>query len=241
MSERVALVTGAGRGIGREVARGLAARGLHTVIGARDPQRGAAVVRELSEDGRPVSLLPLDVTDDQSVAAAAARLEEDFGRLDVLVNNAGVLLDTGIAPSTLPVKVLASTFEVNVFGVVRVTNAMLPLLRRPERATIVNVSSAMGSLTLATDESWQYHDLLQAAYNSSKSALNAITVQYAKELKGGSITVNAVHPGVCATGLNGHVGPRSADDGAAVIVAFATTLQGRPSGGFFDDAGPLPW
>ncbi|HEV3484833.1 MAG TPA: SDR family NAD(P)-dependent oxidoreductase [Vicinamibacterales bacterium] len=240
MTERVALVTGAGRGIGLHIAAALAQRGVATYIGVRDLRRGYAVAAELAGDGSSVRCVRLDVTDDDSAALAAATIDDEVGRLDILVNNAGVLLDKAVPPSALTIDTLRATFETNVFGVVRVTNAMLPLLRRAGRGTIVNVSSAMGSLTLATTPSFEWYGLLQAAYNSSKSALNAITIQYAKELAGTGIVVNSVHPGVCATDLNGRIGERTAAEGARVIVDVATATHSR-SGAFYSEGGMLPW
>lgn len=238
---RIALVTGATRGIGVEIARGLGAAGVTVLLGARDLDRGERWAQDLAADGVTAEAVQLDVTDDASVGAAAAWIDARFGRLDVLVNNAGIALDTLGPASATDVAVMRRTYETNVFGVVAVTNAMLPLLRRAPSARIVNVSSGLGSLTQTSgpDGAWSAYPLL--AYASSKTAVNALTVQYANELRGTAITVNASDPGYCATDLNGHRGPRTPAQGAAVTVALALWGDGGPTGEFHDEAGPLPW
>jgi NAD(P)-dependent dehydrogenase (short-subunit alcohol dehydrogenase family) len=236
---RVAVVTGANKGIGFEIARQLARRGHTVYVGARDPARGREAAEKLRGEGLDARPLPLDVTDDASVAAAAAALEE-VGRLDALVNNAGVAIDDG-PPSRVSQDALRRTYETNVFGVVRVTQALLPLLRRSDAGRIVNLSSSLGSLARNSDPSWPFASVKLLAYNSSKSALNAITVQLAWELRDTPIKVNAADPGYVATGMNRHQGVRSVEQGAATPVRLATLPADGPSGGFFDDAGPVPW
>ncbi|WP_214317874.1 SDR family NAD(P)-dependent oxidoreductase [Nonomuraea sediminis] len=232
MSERIALVTGASRGVGRAVAEGLAERGMTVISGMRTPS-GELSVR-------------LDVTDPATISAAAAWIEERFGRLDVLVNNAGISGYTpGRPPGATTVESVREVFETNVLGVVAVTNAMLPLLRRSPAARIVNVSSAVGSLTHQTDPGHYLYGLPpQAAYPASKAALNALTVQYARELAGEGILVNAVTPGPCDTdftrGLGFDLG-RTAQDGARAVVRLATVGPDGPTGGFFDENGRVPW
>jgi NAD(P)-dependent dehydrogenase (short-subunit alcohol dehydrogenase family) len=235
MSEtKVALVTGANKGIGFEIARLLGARhGMRVLVGARDAGRGTAAAAAL---GDFATALVLDVTDADSVAAL-----EELERLDVLVNNAGVLLERGAPPSATPVDLLRQTFETNVHGVVAVTNAALPALRRADAGRIVNVSSGLGSLAFTTDTSHVYAQNPLLAYNASKSALNAVTVSYANELRGTAIKVNAADPGYCATDLNGHSGPRTPEQGATAAVRLATLPAGGPTGGFFDEDGPVPW
>jgi NAD(P)-dependent dehydrogenase (short-subunit alcohol dehydrogenase family) len=181
------------------------------------------------------------VTDAGSVAAAAKWVEQEYGRLDVLVNNAGVLLERGEKPSETTAEKLRRTYETNVIGVVVVTSAMLPLLRRAPAARIVNVSSELGSLSLTSDPTNAFSQFPLLAYNSSKSALNAITVSYANELRGTSIKVNAADPGYCATDLNAHSGPRTAAQGANAAVALATLDGDGPTGGLFNEDGPVPW
>jgi NAD(P)-dependent dehydrogenase (short-subunit alcohol dehydrogenase family) len=239
---RIALVTGANKGIGFEVARQLGQQGISVLLGCRDGDRGRRASDELCADGIDARPLDLDVTDPASIAAAAHEVDEIYGRLDILVNNAGISREhPRLAPSEVPVSRLIETFGTNVFAVVEVTNAFLPLLRRSPSARIVNQSSAMGSLTLAADPSSAYATLTLLAYNSSKAALNAITLDYAKELRDTAIKVNAADPGYCSTDLNGHQGYRTAAQGAGAAVTLATLPDDGPSGSFAGDAGPVPW
>ena len=241
MSEKtIALVTGANKGIGYEIAAGLGALGWTVGVGARDEQRREAAVEKLRAGGADVFGVPLDVTDDASAAAAASLVEERVGRLDVLVNNAGV---TGSAPQE-PTKVdpaaVRIAVETNVIGVIRVTNALLPLLRRSASPRIVNMSSSVGSLTRQTDPESRTGPL-SAAYSPSKSMLNAVTIQYAKELEGTGILINAACPGYTATDLNAFQGVRTPEQGAAIAIRLATLPDDGPTGGFFEDAGVVPW
>ncbi|GAA3300988.1 SDR family oxidoreductase [Dactylosporangium vinaceum] len=232
MTTKTALVTGANKGIGLEIARELRALGMHVLVGARDPIRGKEAAESIGAE-----LLQLDVTDPASIAAAAAQVEV----LDVLVNNAGVLLERGALPTATPVDLLRETYEVNVFGVVAVTNAFLPALRRSPAARIVNMGSGLGSLHFASDPQHPYGQNPLLAYNSSKSALTAITLSYAAELRATPIKVNVADPGYCATDLNFHSGPRTPSQGATAAVRLATLPADGPTGGFFDEDGPVPW
>ncbi len=183
----------------------------------------------------------LDVTDEASVTAAAQWVDGRHGRLDILVNNAGIVVELLGPASATTVALMRQTYETNVFGIVAVTNAMLPLLRRSGSARIVNVSSALGSLaqTSGPDGVWSAYPLL--AYNSSKSATNALTVQYANELRDTAIKVNATDPGYCATDLNRNSGPRTPAQGAAISVRLALLPDDGPTGKFHNDDGPVPW
>ncbi|WP_327003407.1 SDR family oxidoreductase [Dactylosporangium sp. NBC_01737] len=233
----IALVTGANKGIGLEVARLLARAGVTVLLGARDAGRGGAAVATLRAEDLEAVPLPLDVTDPASVAAAAARIGAEHGRLDILVNNAGVLVGWG-RPSDLSVQDVRQAYETNVFGVVAVTNAMLPLLRRSNAGRIVNVSSSMGSLTrLAAPDG----GIPMMAYSSSKAALNGLTVAYAADLRDTTIKVNSADPGYCATDLNRHTGPRTAAQGAAIVARLALLDAAGPTGQFHDDDGQVPW
>jgi NAD(P)-dependent dehydrogenase (short-subunit alcohol dehydrogenase family) len=237
----IALITGANKGIGREIADQLARLGMTVLLGARDVDRRAEAAAALKEAGdvRPIAL---DVTDDESVRAAAASIEAEFGRLDVLVNNAGITGGWGLVPATADPDAVRAVFDVNVFGVLRVTNVLLPLLRRSARPRIVNMSSSVGSLGIATDPAGAYAEMAaSAAYVPSKTALNSLTVQYAKELRGTGVLINAGCPGYCATDLNDHQGYRTPAQGARIAVRLATLPDGGPSGGFFDDEGPVAW
>ncbi len=236
MSENtIALITGANKGIGFETARGLAARGVTVLLGARDERRGEAAAEELG-----VRYVQLDVTDEASVEAAAKKIEADHGRLDVLINNAGITGGEG-HPSETDVAVVREVYETNVFGVVAVTNAMTPLLRRSAAGRIVNVSSELGAFAWVTDTANQFYGINLLAYNSSKAALNAVTVAYAKELADAGIKVNACTPGYCATDLNGHTGHRTPEQGSAILIELALIGNDGPTGGFFNDEGPLEW
>jgi len=243
MSEQTtALVTGANKGIGYEIAAGLGALGWSVGVGARDDERREAAVEKLRAAGVDAFGVPLDVTDDASVAAAARLVEERAGRLDVLVNNAGVTGGMPQSPTTVDLATVRTAVETNVIGVIRVTNAMLPLLRRSASPRIVNMSSSVGSLARqsgSTDE--RATGPLSVAYTPSKTMLNQVTVQYAKELRDTDILVNAACPGYVATDLNGFRGIRTPEQGAAIAIRLATLPDGGPSGGFFEDAGVVPW
>lgn len=244
-SLHIALVTGANKGIGYEVAAELARRGMRVVLTARDARRRDAAVARLAADALDVIPVPLDVTDQRSVQTAADTIDHRFGRLDVLINNAGISGGAHHPPDDADLDILRSVLDTNLIGVIQVTNAMLPLLRRSPAARIVNVSSVVGSLTCMTDPN---HDMSRLpasiAYPTSKSALNALTVQYAKQLKPEGILINVAAPGACATDLTKDVGipiPRTATDGARVIVKLATLGPNGPTGGFFDEDGIIPW
>ncbi|MEU4424034.1 SDR family oxidoreductase [Actinoplanes sp. NPDC024001] len=242
MSEpKIALVTGANKGIGYEIARGLGATGATVLIGARDAARGTAAAEKLAAEGITAVPVELDVTDPVSVSAAAARIGREFGRLDILVNNAGILLERGQAPSAVPVEMLERTFATNVFAVVAVTNALLPLIRRAPAGRIVNMSSGLGSLGITSDPQGPYAQFPLLAYNASKSALNAVTVSFANELRATPIRVNAADPGYCATDMNGHAGPRSPEQGAIAAIRLATLPPDGPTAGFFSEDGAEPW
>jgi NAD(P)-dependent dehydrogenase (short-subunit alcohol dehydrogenase family) len=238
--QTIALVTGANKGIGYEIAAGLGALGWTVGVGARDDERREAAVQKLSADGADVFGVPLDVTDDDSVAAAARLIEDRAGRLDVLVNNAGVTGPLPQEPTRVALATVRTAVETNVIGVIRVTNALLPLLRRSASPRIVNMSSTVGSLTLQTAPGAQTGPI-SAAYAASKTFLNAVTIQYAKELAGTNILINAACPGFVATDLNGFRGTRTPEQGAAIAIRLATLPDDGPTGGFFDDNGVVPW
>ncbi|GAB2855923.1 SDR family oxidoreductase [Actinocorallia aurea] len=238
--QTVALVTGANKGIGFEIAAGLGALGWSVGVGARDTDRRDAAVQKLRAEGFDAFGVPLDVTDDASTAEAVRLLDERFGRLDVLVNNAGVTGGMAQEPTKADLATVRTAVEVNVIGVIRVTDAMLPLLRRSAAPRIVNVSSTVGSLTRqsASDGST---GPLAIAYAPSKTFLNAVTLQYAKALADTNILINAGCPGFTATDLNGFRGTRTPEQGAAIMLKLATLPDDGPTGGFFDDDGPIPW
>ncbi|MFI5992967.1 SDR family oxidoreductase [Streptomyces sp. NPDC051362] len=237
---QVALVTGANKGIGYEIAAGLGALGWTVGVGARNEERRESAVEKLRAAGADAFGVPLDVTDDASVTAAARLVEEQAGRLDALVNNAGITGGGPQDPTTVDVDRVRAAVETNVIGVIRVTNALLPLLRRSPSPRIVNVSSSVGSLTLQTTPGAEVGPVA-VAYSPSKTFLNAVTVQYAKELADTSILINAVCPGYTATDLNAFQGVRTPQQGAASAIRLATVPDGGPTGHFFDDEGEVPW
>jgi len=240
--QTVALVTGANKGIGYEIAAGLGALGWSVGVGARDEGRRAAAVEKLRAAGADAFGVPLDVTDDASVTAAATLIEERAGRLDVLVNNVGVTGGMPQEPTRVSLDQVRLVVETNVIGVIRVTNALLPLLRRSASPRIVNMSSGVGSLARqsATTDALSTGPI-SAAYAPSKTFLNAVTVQYAKELRDTKILINLACPGFVATDLNGFRGVRSPEQGAAIAIRLATLPDDGPSGGYFEDAGVIPW
>ncbi len=243
MSERTtALVTGANRGIGYEIARGLGALGWSVGVGARDDQRRAAAVERLRAAGVDAFGVPLDVTDDASVTAAAQLIGERPGRLDVLVNNAAITGGMPQEPTRVDPATIRTVVETNVIGVIRVTNAMLPLLRRSASPRIVNMSSSVGSLTRQSGPAAnETAGPVAVAYAPSKTFLNAVTLQYVRELSGTNILINAGCPGYVATDLNGFRGVRTPEQGAAIAITLATLPDDGPTGEFFNDDGPVPW
>jgi NAD(P)-dependent dehydrogenase (short-subunit alcohol dehydrogenase family) len=237
--QTIALVTGANKGIGYEIAAGLGTMGWRIGVGARDRQRRDTAVEKLRAAGVDAFGVPLDVTDDASVAGAAELVADHAGGLDVLVNNAAI---TGgpQTPTTVDPATVRAVVETNVIGVIRVTNAMLPMLRGSASPRIVNMSSSVGSLTLQTTPGIDMGSV-SAAYSASKTFLNAVTIQYAKELSDTGVLVNCGCPGFTATDLNGFRGVRTPEQGAAIAIRLATLPDDGPTGGFFDDAGSVPW
>jgi NAD(P)-dependent dehydrogenase (short-subunit alcohol dehydrogenase family) len=238
--KKIALITGANKGIGKEIARQLGNLGITVIIGARDEKKGKEAEQELRSQGIDVSTLQLDVTGQTNIDAAALEIERKFGKLDILVNNAGIAIDTG-KPSSIDVDTLYRTYDTNVFGPFRMIKAFLPLLLKSEAGRIVNMSSGLGSLERNSDKYWEASGTKLLAYNSSKTALNALTLQFAYELRKTAIKVNSAAPGFVATDLNQHRGTRTVEQGARAPVRLATLPADGPTGGFFDEDGPLPW
>jgi len=248
--KRVALVTGANQGIGLQIAKDLVAHGFTVLVGSRNLERGEAAAKEV---GPNANALQLDVTDQTSIARAAQRIREELGRLDVLVNNAAIS-NTGLRPGMTVEEYMKSTrasnasldevraiFETNVFGVLAVTQAMLPLLREAPAARIVNVSSTVGSLTRNADPAFHYRSMFGPVYPASKTALNAMTLAMAIELESTGIKVNAACPGYTKTNLNNYSGTRTLEEGAREPVRLALLDANGPTGTFSNEAGPLPW
>jgi NAD(P)-dependent dehydrogenase (short-subunit alcohol dehydrogenase family) len=239
-ANKVALITGANKGIGLEIARQLGRKGITVLIGARDDARGQESANHLSDEGIDARFVQLDVTDQTTIDAAAAHIDREFGRLDILVNNAAIFIDDG-PPSRLGMDVLRRTYDTNFFGQFATLKAMLPLLRKSEAGRIVNMSSGLGSLAQTGDPDFEFADANLLAYNSSKTAVNAMTVQFANELRGTPIKVNSADPGYVATDMNDHGGYRTVEQGAKIAVLLATLPADGPSGGFFNEDGALPW
>jgi NAD(P)-dependent dehydrogenase (short-subunit alcohol dehydrogenase family) len=236
---KISLVTGANKGIGFEIARQLGVQGMFTLVGSRDEERGLAAAAALTAQG--LSAAAIDVTDDASISRAAKEIGQRYGHLDVLVNNAGITGSFRGAPSEVTPDQLRQVYDTNVFGVVAVTNAMLPLLRRSPAGRIVNMSSGLGSLAQSSDPGSEFGSYNLITYQSSKTALNAVTVGYAKELRETPIKVNAADPGFTATDLNNYRGYRTVEQAAVIAVRLATLGADGPTGTFQDENGPVPW
>ncbi|HXZ18176.1 MAG TPA: SDR family NAD(P)-dependent oxidoreductase [Roseiarcus sp.] len=246
----VALVTGANQGIGLQIAKELAAKDFLVLVGSRDLAKGETAARTIEGDARA---LQLDVTDAASIAAAAERIRREFGRLDVLVNNAAISRAGLVAgasvedfvkstrPSVVPLDEVRKVWETNVFGVLAVSQAMLPLMRQAKAARIVNVSSGVGSLTLNADPASRYRSIFGPSYPASKTALNAITLAMAIELEPEGIKVNAACPGFTKTNLNNYTGTQTVAEGAREPVRLALIGPDGPTGTYSNAAGPLPW
>ncbi|MDR9752486.1 SDR family oxidoreductase [Pseudomonas sp. SZMC_28357] len=240
-NKRQALVTGANKGIGFAIAKGLAEAGMAVWMGARDRSRGEAAVAELRGEGLDVRFLQLDVADPESVQRAVATLSAEIDALEVLINNAGIIIDVTTPPSQVRMEDMKAVYEVNLFGPVRVTQAVLPLIKAAQNGRIVMMSSGVGSLALITDPTSIYSSVNLLDYTSSKVALNAVTVSFAKELESLGIKVNAVEPGHVQTDLNGNTGVLTPEEGAATAIKMALIGADGPTGGFFGSHGRQPW
>ncbi|MCF2144869.1 SDR family oxidoreductase [Desmonostoc muscorum LEGE 12446] len=239
---KVALITGANKGIGYEIARQLGSRGATVLVGARDIGRGQEAANKLGLSDIDAKAVQLDVVDQKTIDSTAQQIESEFGKLDILVNNAGILSDGDrLPPSQVDIQTLRHTYETNVFGVFAVTKALLPLLKKSTAGRIVNISSGLGSLTLNLDPNYEFANMKLVAYNSSKTAVNALTVLFAAELKDTPIKVNAADPGFTATDINQNQGYRTVEQGAKAAVRLATLPDDGSTGGFFDENGVLPW
>ncbi len=235
-SRTIALITGANKGIGLAIARQLGEREFSVWLGARDPGRGDAAAAGLRQAGVDAHAITLDVADGGSVAQAAARLEGEAGVLDVLVNNAGI--SVGSPPPGVTEEAIddvRAMLEVNTIGPLRVTQALLPLLRKSAAPRIVMMSSGLGSISDTADMASLIWNVGAAGYSASKAALNMLTVKLAKALLADGIKVNAADPGYTATDLNGHSGTRTVEEAAAIAVELATLGPLGPTGGFFND------
>jgi NAD(P)-dependent dehydrogenase (short-subunit alcohol dehydrogenase family) len=241
-SKKIALITGANKGIGFETARQLGQKGITVLVGARDDAKARVAAEKLRKDGIDAHGIVIDVNDAASIKKAAAQVERDYSRLDILINNAGVMLDDQKKkPSEQSLEVWRKTFDTNLFGLIATTQAFLPLLRKSAAGRIVNLSSILGSIHFHATPGSPIYDNKVAAYNVSKSAVNAFTVQLAYELKDTPMKVNAAHPGWVKTEMGGEDAPMEISDGAKTSVALATVGPDGPNGAFLHMGETLPW
>jgi len=240
-------ITGANRSIGLETAKQLSEKGLFVYLGSRNLEKGEEVVKELNEKGfQNIKAIEIDVTNSESILKAKNMVENEQGKLDILINNAGIL---GINPQTASetsTKDIQEVFDTNFFGVINVTQTFLDLLKKSEQPRIINITSGLGSLTLHSDPNWKYYHVKGAAYGPSKSALNAYTIALAYELRESSFKVNVIDPGYTATDFNHHSGPGSVESAASFIIKHTLTDENAPTGQYFsndieDETGISPW
>jgi NAD(P)-dependent dehydrogenase (short-subunit alcohol dehydrogenase family) len=242
-TKKIALITGANKGIGLETARQLGKLGITVLVGTRDLAKGETAAEELKKDGVQAKAIKLDVDDPADYSKAYKAIEQEFGVLDILINNAGIMIDarTGNETSTTSPEILRKTFDTNFFAVVALTQALLPLLKKSKAGRIVNLSSVLGSLTLHATPGSPIYDAKTFAYDASKTALNSFTIHLAHELKGTSIKVNSAHPGWVKTEMGGEGAMMELEDGAKTSVELATLPDDGPTGGYFHLGQPLPW
>jgi NAD(P)-dependent dehydrogenase (short-subunit alcohol dehydrogenase family) len=239
--KKVALVSGANKGVGFGIAREFGKAGITVLLGARNAALGEKAAAELRQEAFDVRYVQLDLVRSETIEAAAAMIEADFHHLDILVNNAAILDKADGPPGTANINSVRQTMETNFLGTLAVTQAMLPLLRKAKAARIVNVTSGLGSLTRNADADWEYASTKLIGYNASKAALNMLTVQLAYELRETQIKVNCVSPGFIATDMNGGRGTGTLEEGAEGPVRLSLLPPDGPTGGFFGPSGPQPW
>src|SRR5580658_4982120 len=238
---KVALITGANKGIGYELARQLGKEGVTVLIGARNAELGDAAAGKLKADGANASFIELDVTKPETIAKAAQTVRTRYGRLDILVNNAGVADKGDGPPSTADPEAVRRILDVNFFGVLAVTQSMLPLVRKSAAGRIVMITSGLGSITWNADPKWPFAAVKLLGYNGSKAILNMMTVQLAWELRDTAIKVNTVNPGYTATDMNGNKGTQTLEEGAAEALRQALAPDDAPTGRFVETGGVVPW
>ena len=236
----VALITGANRGLGKEIARQLGKQDYTVVLGARDKSKGETAAKELRDNGIDAHAIKLDVEDTKQIAAAPKWIEEKFGRLDVLVNNAGILADGGTSPEVLDESKLRQTFEANFFGPFNMLKACMRLLKKAPSPRVVNMSSTLGSLSALADPNSRF-STSAPAYQTSKAALNGLTVSFARELRDTPVKVNSCCPGWVRTDMGGKNAAKSVEEGADTPVWLATLPDDGPTGGFFRDRERIEW
>jgi NAD(P)-dependent dehydrogenase (short-subunit alcohol dehydrogenase family) len=240
--KRIALVTGGNKGIGLEISRNLSSAGCTVLLGARNVERGQQAVWRLGQAGLgDVHFIQIDVTRQDTITAAAQQIESRYGRLDILMNNAGINLRGDGLPGAADLGAVQKVFDTNFFGALRVAQEMLPLLQNAAAGRIVNVSSGLGSLTFNSDPSWSGYNSKLIGYNASKAALNMLTVHLAYELRGTKIKVNSANPGYTKTDLNDNTGPQPVEVGAIEATRLALLDDNGPTGQSFSKDGPDPW
>ena len=239
-AKKVALITGANKGIGFEVARQIAGAGWTVFAAARNEELGKQAAEKLQAEGLDVHFIRIDLDAPETASTAADTVRTQFGKLDLLINNAAIAMAGDGPPSKVSLEAVGKTMATNYGGTVAVTQAMLPLLQQAGKAQIINVSSELGSISQQTDPAWKYAPVKVLGYCASKAALNMFTVQLAYEFRDGSIAVNSVNPGYTATDLNGNSGPQTVEEGAAEIVRVAL-LDSPMTGKFLETGGEIPW
>jgi len=241
------LITGANRSIGLEITKQLSKKGLFVYLGTRDLEKGNAVVKELNENGfENIKAIQIDVTNPDSIEAAKSIVEKEKGKLDILINNAGISGEFPQSALDAPIKDIQNVFDTNFFGVISVTQAFLELLKKSESPRISNITSGLGSLTLHSDPNWKYYNFKATSYVTSKAALNAYTIILAYELRDLPFKVNVIDPGYTATDFNHHNGPGTVESAASFIIKHTDTDENGPTGKFFsndieDETGISPW
>ncbi len=240
-SNKIALITGANKGIGYEVARQLGKQNCTVLIGARDVKLGEEAAAKLKKENIDARFIQLDVTNRDSIKAANTKIEKEFGRLDILVNNAGINVRGDGPPSSADVDAVIRVIQTNFIGALAVAQAMLPLIRKSAAGRIVNVSSELGSITGFGDPNWKFASVKFIGYCASKAAMNMMTAQLAAEVRDTNIKVNAVNPGYTATDLNNHQGPQTIEEGSAETIRAALLADDGPTGQFLETGGRLPW
>lgn len=238
---RVALVTGANKGIGFEISRGLAVRDIAVVMGARDSSRGQAACSQLQAEGLAVHFQQLDVTDGASIRAAVHYITDQFGRIDVLVNNAGIMVDSDATVLTVNAATVSETMQTNFYGPLLLCQNCIPWMRKNGYGRIVNISSTLGSLTEIADPESGYAVIQSPAYRLSKNSLNGITALFASQVRGENILVNSACPGWVKTDMGGPQAPSTPAQGADTPIWLATLPDDGPTGGFFRDKESIPW
>ena len=240
-SNKIALITGANKGIGYEVARQLGKQQCTVLIGARDAKLGEEAAAKLKKEGIDARFVALDVTNRKTIEAARTQIEKDFGHIDVLINNAGINVPGDGPPSKVDLDAANRVMQTNFLGALAVAQLMLPLVRKSAAGQIINVSSELGSITGHSDPNWKFASVKFIGYCASKAAMNMMTAQLAAELRDTKIKVNSVNPGYTATDLNNNQGPQTIEEGSAEIVRVALQGEGGPTGQFLETGGTIPW